>query len=346
MRITITDVARESGVSASTVSRVVHDNPRISDETKSRVRETMERLGYFPNALARGLAKSSTGNLGLILPNSSENLFVNPFFIEAMRGIGVEAQSRGYNIMFSFSNNEDEEVGFIRNYIKSRWVDGIILLTSRKNDRCMAYLRKKEFPFVVVGRPDKADSTLWVDNDNFHAVYDVVNLLIDRGSRSMAFVGGPEDFSVTRDRLSGYKQALSIRGLKEDSGLIGFGPDFSESGGKATMQALLTERRPDAVVTTDDYIAFGVIDALLEVGLDDIAVVGFNNTLRGRYQTPTLTSVDVNPAELGAGAAALLIDKVTRREGASDHRIIDTVLIERDSTSGILLKSGRKKPGE
>ena len=339
MRVTINDVARESGVSASTVSRVLHDNPRISDETKNRVRENMERLGYVPNALARGLAQSSTGNLGLILPNSSENLFVNPFFIEAMRGIGVEAQSRGYNIMFSFSNNEDEEVGFIRNYIKSRWVDGIILLASRENDQCMAYLREKNFPFVVVGRPDQADSTLWVDNDNFHTVYDVVNLLIDRGCRSMAFIGGPEDFSVTRDRLSGYKKALSMRGMKNDPGLIGFGPDFSESGGRATMETLLAGRKPDAVITTDDYIAFGVIDALSRAGLDGVAVVGFNNTLRGRYQSPTLTSVDINPAELGAGAAALLIDKVTNREAASDHRIISTVLIERDSTSGILLKS-------
>jgi DNA-binding LacI/PurR family transcriptional regulator len=341
MRITINDVARESGVSASTVSRVLHDNPRISDDTKTRVREVMDRLGYFPNALARGLARSSTGNLGLILPNSSENLFVNPFFIEAMRGIGVEAQSRGYNIMFSFSNNEDEEVGFIRNYIKSRWVDGIILLASRENDRCMAYLREKNFPFVVVGRPDQADSTLWVDNDNFHAVYDVVNLLIDRGRRSVAFVGGPEAFSVTRDRLSGFKQALSIRGFRANPDLIGFGPDFSEAGGKSTMSKILEHHSPDAVVTTDDYIAFGVLDALSEAGLHDVAVVGFNNTLRGRYQSPTLTSVDVNPAALGAGAAALLIDSVAGVEGLSDHRIVETVLIERDSTLAMELISGQ-----
>lgn len=340
MRITISDVARESGVSTSTVSRVVHDNPRISTGTKARVRETMERLGYYPNALARGLAQASTGNLGLILPNSSENLFINPFFIEAMRGIGIEAQSRGYNIMFSFSNNEDEEVGFIRNYIKSRWVDGVILLTSRENDRCMAYLKEKNFPFVVVGRPDEADSTLWVDNDNFHTVYDVVNMLIDRGKRSVAFIGGPESFSVTRDRLSGYKKALSMRGMKIDSELIVFGPDFSETGGKAAMLDLLERKQPDAVVTTDDYIAFGVLDALSESGLDDLSVVGFNNTLRGRYQSPTLTSIDVNPAALGSGAAALLIDKVVNKSDSFDHRIIDTVLIERDSTSET------KKPGK
>ena len=334
MRVTINDVALKSGVSISTVSRVIHDNPRISDETKVRVQAAMKDLGYYPNALARGLANSTTRNLGLILPNSSEDLFVNPFFIEAMRGIGVESQSRGYNIMFSFSNNEEEEVGFIRNYIKSRWVDGIILLTIREDDRCVAYLRDKDFPFVVIGRPDRADSTLWVNNDNFHAVYGVVNMLIDRGCRSVAFVGGPKSFSVTRDRLDGFRQALSVRGLSANEGLIGLGEDFSEEEGRRTMAAILSSgHRPDAVVATDDYIAFGVQAALEEKGLANVAVTGFNNTMRGRYQSPTLTSVDVNPAELGRNAAALLIDTVTGSIEGSSHRIVETKLIERDSTS-------------
>jgi LacI family transcriptional regulator len=179
-----------------------------------------------------------------------------------------------------------------------------------------------------------------VDNDNFHAVYNVVNLLVDRGARSVAFVGGPETFSVTRDRLSGYRQALSIRGLKDDQ--VGFGLDFSEAGGRETMRTLLKAGMPDAVVTTDDYIAFGVMEALKEAGLGEIAVVGFNNTLRGRYQSPALTSVDVRPSDLGAQAAGLLIDKIMGIEVLSDHRIVDTVLIERDSTA---TKKTPKQPG-
>ncbi len=333
MRVTISDVARVSGVSASTVSRVIHDNPRISRETKERVQRAMEELGYYPNALARSLANSSTRNLGLILPNSSENLFVNPFFIEAMRGIGVEAQARGYNIMFSFSNNEEEEVGFIKNYIKSRWVDGIILLTNRENDRCVSYLREKNFPFVVVGRPDRAENTLWVDNDNFHAMYNVVNMLMNRGCRNVAFIGGPGSYSVTRDRLDGYRQALAMRGITVNEELIGLGPDFSEEGGRQTMSAMLKTVQPDAVVTTDDHIAFGVREALEAEKLNEVAIVGFNNTMRGRYQSPTLTSVDVNPAELGRGAAALLIDAVTGMESIGAHRIVETVLVERESTA-------------
>jgi DNA-binding LacI/PurR family transcriptional regulator len=297
----------------------------------------MEKLHYVPNALARGLARSSTGNLGLILPNSSENLFVNPFFIEAMRGIGVEAQGRGYNIMFSFSNNEDEEVGFIRSYIKSRWVDGIILLASRENDRCMAYLREKDFPFVVVGRPDNPEKTLWVDNDNFHAVYDVTNFLVDRGSRYPGFLGGPMDFSVTRDRFAGYNQALRIRGITNNEALQGFGTDFSEEGGYELMRGILSRGgRPDSLVAADDYIAFGAMNALKEAGLDNVAVVGFNNTLRGRYQSPTLTSVDVNPADLGAGAASLLIDSITGKDEALMNLIVGTQMIERESTAAAL----------
>jgi len=124
-----------------------------------------------------------------------------------------------------------------------------------------------------------------------------------------------------------------MRGMENDFRRIEFGADFSESGGKSSMEVLLGRGKPDAVVTTDDYIAFGVLAALSEAGLKDVSVVGFNNTLRGRYQCPTLSSVDVNPAELGAGAAALLIDRVTGGKPANGHQIVDTVLIERDSTS-------------
>jgi len=333
MKITIDKVAQKAGVSASTVSRVIHDNPKISDKTKQRVRESMDSLGYFPNSLPGGSGNSATRNLGLILPNSSENLFVNPFFIEALRGIGVEAQSRGYNIMFSFSNNEEEEVDFIRNYIKSRWVEGIILLANRENDQCVTFLREKDFPFVVIGKPDHADTTLWVDNDNFRAVYNIVNLLIDRECRSIAFVGGPESFSVTRDRLDGYKQALATRGINVDMTLIGLGYDFSEAGGKSTMEHILSSSIPDAVVTTDDFLAFGVQTALTEKGLDKIAVVGFNNTMRGHYQYPTLSSVDIKPADLGKNAASLLLDAINSTEKKWTHRIVNTILIERDSTA-------------
>jgi DNA-binding LacI/PurR family transcriptional regulator len=294
----------------------------------------MDRLGYHPHALARGLARSTTGNLGLILPNSKDDLFLNPFFIEAMRGIGIESQSRGYNLMFSFSNNEDEEVGFITHYIQSRWVDGIILLTSRENDVCIEYLMEKRFPFVVVGRPEDTEGVNWVDNDNIHAVEEVTRLLFHRGCRRPAFLGGPGSFTFTRDRLSGYRRALETRGLPENDLLVELVSDFSEEAGLEGMRRILERDRPDGVVAADDYLGFGAIRALKEADLGGTAVIGFNNTLRGRYQSPSLTSVDVNPLELGRNATEILINDIHNGASTPKHRIVETYIIERETTSG------------
>lgn len=293
----------------------------------------MDRLGYHPHALARGLARSTTGNLGLILPNSKEDLFLNPFFIEAMRGIGIESQSRGYNLMFSFSNNEDEEVGFIAHYIQSRWVDGIILLTSREKDVCIEYLLEKRFPFVVVGRPEDSDAVHWVDNDNVLAMENAVDLLFHRGCRQPAFLGGPGSFIFTRDRLTGYRKALEKRGIYGNEDLVERVPDFTEESGYAGTQRIIRRGRFDGIAAADDYLAFGAIRAMEEAGIPRAAVVGFNNTLRGRYQSPSLTSVDVNPLNLGQSATEILLDAVGKKDATPTHRIVETHIVERETTA-------------
>jgi len=330
--VTIKDIAREVGVSISTVSRVIHDNPRISDDTKIRVREAMDRMNYHPNALARGLARSSTSNIGLILPNDSDTLFQNPFFIEAMRGIGVKSQSEGFNLMFSFSRDENEEIGFISNYINSGWVDGIILFTSRKKDLCIEFLQERNFPFVVIGRPGEYRNVFWVDNDNVQSMYSLVNQVISKGARSIAFIGGPEEMWVTADRLSGYRQAMEFRGITVDEDQISFGRDFSEEEGRECMKELLKKGTPDAVVTTDDYLAFGALEEMDERGLDNIIVTGFNNSIKSRYFHRGLSTVDVNPVQLGEEAAGLLIEQVKHGSMEPASRIIKTEFIEREST--------------
>ncbi|KPU27650.1 LacI family transcriptional regulator [Caloranaerobacter sp. TR13] len=333
MPVTIKDVAKLAKVSPSTVSRVIADHPKISDETKKKVFEAMKKLNYHPNAIARSLANKSTRTLGLILPNAEEDLFINPFFVQVMRGISVYAQKKGYYIMYTYSNNENEEIDFIKNYIYSKWVDGIILLTVRENDKCIEYLKENgKYPFVVVGRPEKSDGILWVDNDNFKAMYDVVNYLINKGHRDIAFVGGPHNLNVTKDRLDGYLRALKVHGISVDEKLIYEEVDFTETRGYETMMEILEYKEPSAVVTTDDLLAFGVLKAIKEKSTSKIAVVGFNNTPLAEYQQPKLTSVDIKAEKLGYYAAKLLIKKLENEDVETNHYIIDTELIEREST--------------
>lgn len=332
MPITIREVAKMAEVSPSTVSRVIADNPKISDETKKRVHIAMEALNYHPNAIARSLANKSTRTLGLILPNTDEDLFVNPFFIQVMRGISLYAQKKGYYIMYTYSDKEEEEVNFIKNLMNSKWVDGFILTTARKDDKCISFLKEADYPFVVIGRPENGENTLWVDNDNFHAMYTVVNRLIQKGNREIAFIGGPLEMNVTRNRLEGYKHALENCGIEADGKLVRE-TNFSEVSGYEAMKEILKTNKPTAVVTTDDLIAFGANKAIKEFTDYPVAVVGFNNTPMAAYQTPSLTSVDINAEELGYFASKLLINKLENRKEKIRSYIVETRLVERDSTN-------------
>ncbi|MFT5872922.1 MAG: DNA-binding LacI/PurR family transcriptional regulator [Clostridium sp.] len=331
MSVTIKDVAKLANVSPSTVSRVIADNPKISDETKQKVYKALKEMDYHPNAIARSLVSKTTKTIGLILPNTDEDLFVNPFFIQIMRGISHYAQKKGYYILYAYSSNEDKEVEYIASLINSRRIDGVILATVRKDDKCIAYLKKADYPFVVIGKPENTEGILWVDNDNFHAMYSVVNYLIQKGEKKIAFIGGSPNLNVTINRLEGYKSAMNNIGIKIDENMIQVA-EFTENSGYDAMKKILNNSSPTAVVTTDDLIAFGASRAISEMSDQHISIVGFNNTPLATYRIPALSSVDINSEELGYFAVKLLINKLENDKEYISNYIIDTKLVEREST--------------
>lgn len=146
MRVTINDVARAAGVSPSTVSRVLSDHPKISPNTKQRVRKAIKELNYHPNTIARSLARNTTHTIGVILNTEADLLMRNTFFIQALTGVSVYAREKGYHVMFAFNKNEDEDLAIAKSYLSGRSVDGIILFTSRIRDRCIEYLKKTGSP--------------------------------------------------------------------------------------------------------------------------------------------------------------------------------------------------------
>lgn len=329
MSVTIKDVAKSCGVSPSTVSRVISDNPKISETTKEKVKKAISELNYQPNAIAKSLANSATRILGLIIPNRAEDLFKNPFFINVMTGISVYAHSRNFYIMYSFSKDEQEELNYIENFIGSKLVDGIILLTSRKNDKCIGYLNKINFPFVVVGRPEEPQNILWVDNDNIKAMYNVVNIVVNKGFRKIAFISGNPEMNVSLDRLEGYKKCLLEHNIKVNKRLIVQENDFTVENGYNAMKKILYGEKPDAVVTTDDILSIGALKVIHERRLKDIFVTGFNNTVMSKYQAHPFSSVDINADKLGSYATKLLVEKLEKKYIEKDHYIVETSFIER-----------------
>lgn len=325
-RVTIRDVADRAGVSTSTVSRTLHNSPRISAETKQRVLEAVRELHYQGHIHSRNDAVRA---IGLVLPGSPDDLFANAFFPQVLRGVSSFAQARGYLSLYAFSHDEEEKLGFLRQYVHSASVHGCILLAVHQHDRCIDFLMHEELPFAVVGRPETPGQLLWVDNDNFHAMYEVVNRLVEQGARRIAFVGGPPAMNVTRDRLEGYRMALANRGVDVIPELVGFASEFSESAGHRSMIAMLANGRPDAFVATDDVLGLGAMRALADRGLDGIPGVGFNNTPEGARRVPPLSSVDIRPEELGRHAARLLIERIERGDVAENHVIVPTSFVER-----------------
>lgn len=330
MRVTIKDVAREANVATSTVSRVLSNNPRISEETKERVLEAIKKLNYKPNAIARSLANNKTRILGVILPNEADELLANPFFINAMKGMSLYAQSKNYYITYAFSKHQENEISNIKELTNSNLVDGIILLRVRDQDQNIKYLKNISFPFVVVGRPECDEEVLWVDNDNFHAMYNVVDKLIQKGHKKIGFIGAIENLNVSKDRFKGYKKALETNQILYDESIVVHIKDFNENEGQIACEQLLKSSELSAIVTTDDIIAFGVNKKLKEKNISEISLVGFNNTQLAEYQKPPLASVDINADELGYQATKLLIENL---EGYNNNKnyIIDTQFIERES---------------
>nr|WP_307505102.1 LacI family DNA-binding transcriptional regulator [Paeniclostridium ghonii] len=331
MKVTIKDVAKEAGVATSTVSRVLSNNPKISQETKDKVNEAIKNLNYKPNAIARSLANNKTKILGVVLPSEADDLLTNPFFINAMKGMSIYAQNKNYYITYVFTKDGNKEFESIKEITNTNLIEGIILLRVNENDESIKLLKDIEFPFVAIGRPEKTDDILWVDNDNFQAMYNVVNKLIQKGHRKIGFIGAIKTLNMSKDRLKGYKMALEVNGISYDEQLVVHKSLFKENQGYDAAKELLNKNKVTAIVTTDDLLAFGAGQLLNEERLDYISLVGFNNIQLSKYQTPPLSSVDINADELGYYAAKLLIEKLENEDSLNTHYIVNTEFIERES---------------
>ncbi|GGK11824.1 LacI family transcriptional regulator [Caldalkalibacillus thermarum] len=339
MSVTIRDVAKLAGVAPSTVSRVIAGSNRISQATKERVYEAMEKLGYHPNYNARSLAVKSTRSIGIIMPRSTEQAFLNPFFPEVLRGISVRANEKGYALFLSTGKNEEEQKQAVMDMVQGRRVDGVIVLYSRFDDPVVDYLMNKNFPFVMVGKPaHHASKISYVDNDNILAGKEITQHLIDLGHQRIGFVGGSRQFVVTMDRLAGYQEALSEAGIAYDAQLL-IEQDFLPEGGYQGMKQLMqVENPPTALVVVDDMMALGVISALDELGLsvpEDVSVASINDFYISRVSTPALTTVNINIFRLGYQATDKLLYWLENEEADLSPTIVGHELRIRHSTAPV-----------
>ncbi len=337
-RITIRDVARMAGVSPSTVSRVVSGNPRISIETTERVIKCMEKMGYHPNAIARSLASSISSTIGLVMPQGPGEALSNPFFPEALRGIIRTSSEMGYDILLvSHHGDEDGQVNAIKAMINASKVDGILLMTSRKDDKSIAYLDSVDFPYSVIGSPDNGQMSFnHADNDNIMAAYELTSYMISKGFRRLVLISGGKELTVTRMRITGFRKALEESGIPYTDDHILVGKFDEETGYNFGKRISDPVNRIDGIIATDDVLAFGAVTALLESGLripEDVAVSSFNNSVLSRRCNIPITSLEINPGRLGEESVKLVIDSILNGTRGKSV-IVPYQLHKRASTEG------------
>ncbi|RCW58751.1 MULTISPECIES: LacI family DNA-binding transcriptional regulator [Halanaerobium] len=332
---TLKDVAKRAGVAPSTVSRVINDSSRISEETKFKVRKIMDEIGYHPNINARNLVKQRSHNLGLVIPYSTEEAFADPFYSEILRGIGVLAHSKGFNLLLLTSNGEDEEKKTVLNAVRGKQIDGVLLLRAKKEDGLIDELTKINFPFVIVGRPEEQDKYYWVNNDNIAASERVVDYLIANGHRNIAMIVGDENYIMNEDRLQGYKNSLRKNNLKIKDELIVQSEKIDYQSIYMLSQKMIKEY-PEitAFYGMSDTMAYTIMQAMNDLQMsipEDISIVGFNNNPMSKIVSPPLTTVDINIYLLGNKATELLIGVINGQIDKYQHTIVPAKIIERSS---------------
>lgn len=330
---TLDEVAKSAGVSRSTASRVINEDARVSENTRLKVREAVEKLGYRPNAAARSLASHRSGIVSIVIPQAANAVFAEPFFTRLFQGIHDRATELGYHIMLSIRKSDDGDLNEQHlNATRGQLLDGLILTSARIDDPALERLLAMELPFVSIGRDPVHPQVSTVDVDNVGGASAAVTHLIQSGRRRVATITGPQAVIPGVDRLTGYRLALKKYEMPVDKELIVPG-EFTRTGGYEAMKALL-DLEPDAVFIASDLMAFGALTALAEAGVrvpEDVAIVGFDDFDASAHTQPPLTTVRQPVYDLGAQAASILIDWIEGRTASSQHLTLPTELIVRRS---------------
>ncbi|MBA4543928.1 MULTISPECIES: LacI family DNA-binding transcriptional regulator [Thermoactinomyces] len=333
---TIKDVAKLADVSPSTVSRVIAGSNRISLETKLRVKRAMEELNYVPNAIARSLARSRSRTIGFTIAREADQAFSNPFFSEVMRGMSTIAQARDYNILLSISRTPEEERQKCMQLFRERRVDGLIVSTSRKQDPLIDLLIAENVPFALIGRSCE-HPVLSVNNDNIQAAKKATLHLLEQGYEKVVFISGDPNLIVSQDRISGYKQALSEKGISFAAERAVTAEFSIESGFNALQELKSRGVDFDAVLAADDLFALGALQFAGHNRLrvpEELGIVGFNDSPLLSFTNPPLTSVKILSYELGMEAVKLLLNALSDPEHCSlpAEHVIPSQLIIRQSS--------------
>lgn len=333
MNITIYDVAREANVSMATVSRVVNGNPNVKPATRKKVSEVIDRLGYRPNAVARGLASKKTTTVGVIIPDIS-----SIFFAELARGIEDIATMYKYNIILSNSDENKDKEFHLLNTMLGKQVDGIVFMGSHITAEHVKEFKNSPAPIVLAGSIEEDDGheIPSVNIDYEAAAFDAVATFAQKGHKRIAFVVGNITDPINLKKLAGYKRGLEVAQIPFDVKLLVAGDYTYDSGIECFGKLVEAAEKPTAIIVGSDEMALGIVHAAHDNGTDvpeHFEVISFDNTRLTLMVRPQISTVVQPLYDIGAVAMRLLT-KLMNKEDVGDMAtvILPHRIEERQST--------------
>jgi len=329
MNPTIKDVAKLADVHPSTVSRVINSDSRISEKTKNTVLLVIKKLGYTPNAIARGLKTRRTYTLGMLIPD-----ITNPFFAEIARGVEDAANRNNFNVILCNTDDKPKKEKTYLEILREKRVDGLILGTAHIRDNSILELEKNKFPYILISRNiEKLNKNCIIIDDVTGGIM-ATEYLIKLGHRRIAHITGPLKTRSALNRLKGYQLALKKHNIEYDNELVEEG-DFRIRGGYQVMKRFLKlTKLPTAIFAANDLLALGAMQAIQKKNFsipEKFSVIGFNDIELASFVYPSLTTIRQPILEMGNLAVKMLLKIIIDNEFNQKRVILQPKLIVRES---------------
>lgn len=334
MKATIYDVAREAGVSIATVSKVINDKGKISQERRKEIFAIIKRLQYQPSVIASALTGKHTYTLGLLIPD-----IANPFFAEVARAVENRGEQLGYSVIICSTDNKDDRIERYVSVLKQKRVDGIMIGTGMENTDILKHLCSV-MPVVVIGREVPEVTVHTVVSDDWDGGAAAAAHLLQLGHRRMAILSENVMISSNRERIRGFKQTLEEAGAWLSDDDVKTCNYRMEDGKRRAAELLGRHDRPTALFCCNDLLAVGALQAAKEAAIDvpsELSIVSFDNTILASVTDPPLTSIAQPMEQLGAIAVDLLLKEFQEQQAVKERIALRTELIIRHSTAAVKL---------
>ncbi|CBK73504.1 Transcriptional regulators [Butyrivibrio fibrisolvens 16/4] len=326
---TLDSIAKELGLSKTTVSRAISGKGRISEETRQKVNDYIKKINYRPSAVARSLAANRTFNVGLVVPADSA-LGEMPYFQTLMTGVCERAMDYDYDVLILLADNDG--ISPLKHAVQNRKIDAVIVSRCERDSKVINFLKESNIPYIVVGNP-MDDDVLYVDHDNRGAAARMIETLIDRGIHRMALIGGGENINVTHSRLQGFRDGFKNKGLKVDESLI-----FLNMHKSARMDSVLRQvisEGAECIVCMDDMLCNSALNCLHNDGIsvpEDVKLCSFYDSNLLSTSKPAITSLYFDAKKLGAECLEMLMRNLDG-ESVTNVIVTDFNIQMRDSTT-------------